>query len=39
MFVLSNNLEKIPCATLLIRVYKAPMDGNRVLGMEDVDIS
>ncbi len=27
-------IEKIPCATLLIRVAKAPMEGTKVLGLQ-----
>ena len=26
-------LEKIPCASLLVRVYKAPVQNNRVLSI------
>jgi len=28
-----NAIERIPCATLLIRLIKAPMEGSKVLGL------
>lgn len=33
-----NSLEKIPCATVLLRCIKAPMDGPKALGLRDVDM-
>lgn len=29
-------LEKIPCASVLVRCYKAPVEGSRVLSIQEV---
>ena len=38
MVLYSQTLEKIPCATLLIRSYKAAVENNKVLNLQQVEM-